>query len=55
VFAETAERARAEAIYRALQAAKVHVAFRAGALRISPHLHNTTDDIDRALAELDRL
>lgn len=55
VFVEPAERVRAEEVYLALQAAKVHVAFRAGALRISPHLHNTVDDIDRALTELDRL
>jgi cysteine desulfurase / selenocysteine lyase len=55
VFVEPNERSRAEEIHRALQAARVHVAFRAGALRISPHFYNTMDDIDRALAELDRL
>ena len=39
----------------ALQAARVHAAFRAGALRFSPHLYNTPDDIDRALTVLHRV
>jgi cysteine desulfurase/selenocysteine lyase len=43
-----------EALYRRLQAAKIHVAFRAGALRLSPHLCNDTGDIDRALGALNR-
>jgi selenocysteine lyase/cysteine desulfurase len=54
VFVESAERGRAEDIYRALQAERVHVAFRAGALRLSPHLYNTPGDIDRALEALHR-
>jgi selenocysteine lyase/cysteine desulfurase len=37
---------------RQLEAAGVDVAQRVGALRLSPHLHNTTDDIDRALQAL---
>ena len=52
VFIEPAERERAEEIQRALQADRVHVAFRAGALRLSPHLYNTPGDIDRALEAL---
>ena len=36
-------------------AAGIHVAFRAGSLRISPHVYNTPDDIDRALAALKTL
>jgi selenocysteine lyase/cysteine desulfurase len=35
-----------------LRAAGVDVAERVGALRLSPHLHNTTSDIDRALEAL---
>ena len=54
VFVEPMERERAEEIQRALQAERVHVAFRAGALRLSPHLYNTPGDIDRALEALHR-
>jgi len=35
-----------------LQAAGVDIAERVKALRLSPHLHNTTSDIDRALEAL---
>lgn len=55
VFIEPRQRGRAEEIYRALQAERVHVAFRAAALRFSPHLYNTPEDIDRALLALHRL
>jgi selenocysteine lyase/cysteine desulfurase len=54
LFVEPVERARAEEIQRALQVKRVHVAFRAGALRLSPHLYNTPGDIDRALEALHR-
>jgi selenocysteine lyase/cysteine desulfurase len=30
----------------------IEVAYRRGALRLAPHLYNTPDDIDRALAVL---
>jgi selenocysteine lyase/cysteine desulfurase len=46
------DRARNRRVYEALAAAGIHVAFRAGSLRISPHVYNTPDDIDRALAAL---
>ena len=55
VFVEPRERARAKDIYDALQATQVHAAFRAGALRFSPHIYNTADDIDRALTVLQRI
>ena len=54
VFVEPTERERTEEIQRTLQAERVHVAFRAGALRFSPHLYNTPGDIDRALEALHR-
>jgi selenocysteine lyase/cysteine desulfurase len=55
VFVEPVERGRAEKIHQTLRAERVHVSYRAGALRLSPHLYNSPGDIDRALAALDRL
>ena len=55
VFIEPRERERAKDIYHALQAEGVHVAFRAAALRFSPHRYNTPEDIDRALLALHRV
>jgi cysteine desulfurase / selenocysteine lyase len=55
VFIEPVKRERAKDIYNALQAAHVHAAFRAGALRFSPHIYNTADDIERALMMLHRI
>jgi selenocysteine lyase/cysteine desulfurase len=52
VLISARDRARNRAIYETLAAAGIHVAFRAGSLRISPHVYNTPDDIDRALAAL---
>jgi cysteine desulfurase / selenocysteine lyase len=49
-----AETGRTEELYRRLDAAGVDVALRRGRLRVSPHLHNTAADIDRALEVLDR-
>ena len=43
---------RNEGIYQALRDAGVYLAFRSGSLRLSPHLHNSAEDIDRALAVL---
>jgi selenocysteine lyase/cysteine desulfurase len=53
VFIEPQERGRAKDIYNALRTARVYAAFRAGALRFSPHIYNTPADIDRALTALD--
>jgi len=36
-----------------LKAAQVFVSSRASAMRFSPHLYNTVEDIDSALAEID--
>ena len=39
-------------IYETLKQAKVDIAYRRGNLRLSPHLYNTADDIDRAVSIL---
>ncbi|MBL8659477.1 MAG: aminotransferase class V-fold PLP-dependent enzyme [Rhodospirillales bacterium] len=54
VLVSAKDRARNRDIHRRLAAAGIHVAFRAGSLRIAPHIYNTPDDIDRALAALAR-
>ncbi len=43
------DRARNRALYEHLQAGGVDVAYRRGHLRFAPHLHNTEEDVDRAL------
>ena len=40
--------------FERLREAGIDIALRQGALRISPHLYNTTEDIDRLLEALDR-
>jgi cysteine desulfurase / selenocysteine lyase len=55
VFVQPADRRRAVDIYHALQTERVYAAFRAGALRFSPHIYNTPEDIDRALTALHRV
>jgi len=40
-------------IITGLKAAQVFVSSRAGAIRFSPHLYNTAEDIDNTLAEID--
>lgn len=54
VLISAKERARNRAIYETLAAEGIHVAFRSGSLRLSPHVYNTADDIDRALAALQK-
>ncbi len=46
---------RNRGIYEGLKAQGIDPAFRRGALRFSPHLYNTDQDIDRALAALAEL
>jgi cysteine desulfurase/selenocysteine lyase len=41
---------RTSAIYDALSRANIHVALRSGNIRMAPHLYNTEEDIDEALA-----
>jgi selenocysteine lyase/cysteine desulfurase len=48
------DQARAE-LLAALSDAGIHVGARGSALRISPHLHTTDDDINRLLTTLDRV
>lgn len=43
---------RNEEVYRRLAAEGIDVALRAGNIRLSPHLYNTSDDIERAVAIL---
>jgi cysteine desulfurase/selenocysteine lyase len=43
---------RNEEIYHRLERNKIDVALRAGNLRLSPHLYNTVEDIDRAVSVL---
>ena len=45
---------RQELIHQALAGEGIDVALRMGRLRISPHLYNTSDDIQRTLAVLNR-
>ena len=40
-------------IITGLKASQVFVSSRASAMRFSPHLYNTVEDIDTALAEID--
>jgi selenocysteine lyase/cysteine desulfurase len=48
VVVEPLREAPAE-VFERLTAAGVHVAHRRGRIRISPHLYNSPDEIDRAL------
>lgn len=45
---------RTRHLYEQLQAAQIDVALRKDVIRISPHLYNTTDDVERALQALAR-
>lgn len=55
VLISAKDRSRNRVLYEGLTQAGIHVAFRAGSLRISPHVYNTPADIDRALAALESL
>jgi selenocysteine lyase/cysteine desulfurase len=48
------ESSRNEGIYRDLIEARIHGAFRRGAIRIAPHLYNDESQIDRVLERLDK-
>ncbi len=52
VFISHRRRDRNPEVYEGLRDRGVYVAYRAGSLRIAPHLFNTESDIDRALAAL---
>lgn len=52
VFLTHREPARNPAIFERLRDAGLDVALRRGDLRVSPHLHNTTDDVDRLVSAL---
>lgn len=52
VFVSHKDPTRNSEIYKGLKKRGVYVAFRAGKLRFSPHLYNTTDDLNYALSVL---
>jgi kynureninase len=52
VFVSHKRPSRNREIYAALKRANIHVAMRKNKLRISPHVHNTHEDIERILAVL---
>jgi len=52
VFLSHKDRARNQVLYARLRERGIEVAYRRGALRLAPHLYNTPDDIDQALAAL---
>jgi selenocysteine lyase/cysteine desulfurase len=52
VFLAHKERERNRSLHARLREQGIDVAYRRGSLRLAPHLYNTADDIDRALAAL---
>lgn len=54
IFISHRRRDRNQRIHDTLLRAGIHVAYRAGSLRIAPHLHNDDACIDRALSLLNR-
>jgi selenocysteine lyase/cysteine desulfurase len=52
IFFSHRDRMKNRSIYEALANAGVHIAFRSGSLRLSPHLYNSAADIERALQVL---
>ncbi|MFP3941552.1 MAG: aminotransferase class V-fold PLP-dependent enzyme [Thermoanaerobaculia bacterium] len=54
VFLTHRDPAENRAVHRRLRDAGVHCALRRGRLRLSPHLYNTPEDVDRALEVLHR-
>jgi cysteine desulfurase / selenocysteine lyase len=52
VFVTHPDQAENARLHAALREARIEVALRAGRLRLSPHLYNTPDDVERALAVL---
>jgi cysteine desulfurase / selenocysteine lyase len=55
VFLSHRESGRNPEIHAALREAGIEIALREGRLRVSPHLHNSSADIDRLTEELARL
>lgn len=49
VFVSHRDAARNDEVYRRLKAAGIDAAYRKGKLRFSPHLHNTSADIEKAV------
>jgi selenocysteine lyase/cysteine desulfurase len=53
VFISHKQPSHNDKVYNALKQRGIHIAFRAGNLRFSPHLYNTEEEIDRALSVLE--
>ncbi|HEV2667290.1 MAG TPA: hypothetical protein VG324_20400, partial [Blastocatellia bacterium] len=53
VFISHKQPSRNDKVYNALKQRGIHIAFRAGKLRFSPHLYNTEEEIDHALSVLE--
>lgn len=55
VYFSHRDRSRNRAIHAALAQAGIHVSYRGGSLRLAPHLYNSGDDIERAVATLHKV
>lgn len=53
VFISHKQPSRNSKVYNALKQSGIHIAFRTGKLRFSPHLYNTSEEIDHALSVLE--
>ena len=52
VFISHRDPSRNRAVYDALTARGIHIAVRSGKLRVAPHFHNSSDQIDQLCSEL---
>lgn len=55
IFISHKQRSQNQAIYEHLRQHGIHIAYRVGSLRVSPHLYNTEECIDQALAILNQV
>ena len=52
IFISHNQRSKNKTIYETLRKNGIHIAYRVGSLRVSPHLYNTEECIDQMLVEL---
>ncbi len=55
IFISHNQPSKNKTIYGALRKHGIHIAFRVGSLRVSPHLYNTEECIDRVLVKLNEM